>query len=217
MKTMSSILPVLAISFLAMSIQAMPLGLRTAMWHVSSANNRSAVAKLLPEDCLESEIPAVLEPFADWALGGYITNKTEYADFREWAINSGANVEDLTSSQTAWMSFALNATGLMAAVKNGDLKIDSIEPSDVAGGFDIVFSLAHADVGRSAIEARLKALFEVEGATALSPDDGKTVDDLFSSDNIGLSLVPTGDGRVKATVSPPAGADNLFFMRVKLK
>lgn len=209
MKTMSSILPVLAISFLAMSIQAMPLGLRTAMWHVSSANNRSAVAKLLPEDCLESEIPAVLEPFADWALGGYITNKTEYANFREWAINSGANVEDLTSSQTAWMSFALNATGLMAAVRNGDLKIDSIAPSGKAGNIDIVFSLANANVGPTAIEARLKTLFELEGATSLGKNS-------FTSASLIFSLSPTADGRVKATVAPE-GAPASFFLRVKVR
>ena len=198
-----------AILFLAMSVQAMPLGLRTAMWHVSSANNRSAVSRLLPADCQEADIPTVLELFADFSLGGYITNKTEYADFRDWAINSGATIGDLTSSQTAWMSFALNASGLMTAVKNGDLKIDSIAPSDTAGMFDIVFSLANANVGSAAIEARLKTLFGVEGATSLDKNS-------FAQTPLTFSLSPTVDGRIKATVAPE-GAPTSFFLCVKVR
>ena len=36
-------------------------------------------------------------------------------------------------------------------------------------------------------------------------------------DRIGLSLEPTGDGRVKATVVPPADIGGSFFMRFKVK
>ena len=179
------------------------------MWHVSNANNRSAVLRLLPADCSETEIPTILEPLADIVLGGHITNKTEYADFWERAINSGANVEDLTSSQTAWMSFALNAAGLMEAVNNGDLKIDSITPSDKAVNFDIVFLLANANVGPTAIEARLKTLFGVEGATSLDKNS-------FASTPLTFSLSPTADGRVKATIAPE-GAPTSFFLRVKVR
>ena len=107
------------------------------------------------------------------------------------------------------MSFSLNATGLMVAIRNGDLKIDSIAPSGKAGNIDIVFSLANANVGPTAIEARLKTLFELEGATSLGKKS-------FTSASLIFSLSPTADGRVKATVAPE-GAPASFFLRVKVR
>ena len=193
----------------SVSALAMPLGLRTAMWHVSSANNRSSVSRLLPADCAEADIPSILESFADFSLGGYITNKTEYADFREWALNSGASGAELTSTQMAWISFALNAAGLVDAVKSGDLKIDSIEPSGNGGRLEVVFSLANARVGASAVEARLNTVFSLEGSTELGQNT-------FSQENLAVSLVPTADGRIKASVSPK-GSPSSFFIHVKVK
>ena len=62
----------------------------------------------------------------------------------------------------------------------------------------------------TAAEARLKTVFGVEGADTLN-------ESAFSSDNVGLALAPTGDGRLKATVTPPVDAGDAYFMRLKVR
>ena len=138
----------------------MPLGLRTAVWSVATANGRAVkteVERLLPADCEESQLPEVLEAFDDLMLVVHITNKTEYTEFRDWALGSGENADALTGSQMAWRSFAMALATLASAPEEGDLHIEEVSPSDVSGAVEIVFSLEDAQVGRSALEARLIA------------------------------------------------------------
>lgn len=195
------------------AVQAMPLGLRTAIWNVAAANGRSVrteMERLLPADCEESQLPEVMEAFSDLMLVSHITNKTEYTEFRDWALDSGERADALAGSQTAWKSFAMALSSLALAPKDGDLKIDAISPSEEAGKIDIVFSLRNASVGVAAAEERLKAVFGVEGTATLDKN-------AFSSSGMSMSFAPTGDGRIKATVVPPTDAGNSFFMRVKMK
>ena len=201
----------------AFAADAMPLGARLATWGIASANARYAVMRLLPDpaECEESQIKAIMRRFADESLGFHVIDKTQYAEFRDWAIGSRARAEVLSSSQMAWRSFAMNLTALVGMPQDGDLVIDetTVDPN---GKLEAVISLDGVNIGSAALESRLKTVFGVEGTTTLSPDAGKKADDLFSSDNIGLSLEPTGDGRVRATVTPD-GAPASFFLRVRVK
>lgn len=197
-------------------LTAMPIGLRTAAWGVSGANVRAAVATLLPESGGNGGIGETLAALADDSVAANIADSSEYEEFREWALDSGARADALASSSTTWLSFAAGSPILVAEPKDGDLAIDEVSVG-ADGNLEAVFSLDGVNIGASALEQRLKTVFGVEGTTTLSPDDGNTVDDLFSSDNIDFSLTPTGDGRVKATVKPPGDAARSFFMRVKVK
>ena len=190
-------------------VHAMPLGLRTAVWNIAAANGRTEVEQLLPEDCEESQLSEVMEAFSDILLVAHVTNKAEYAEFRDWALDSGARADALAGSKMAWKSFAMDLSGLAPEPEDGDLKIDEIRSSDVVGSCEILFSLENAKIGQSALEARLKTIFGVEGTTTLGEGE-------FSADGVSISLEPTADGRVKATVTPADSPDS-FFMRVKMK
>ena len=48
MKQIHKILMLAAMAGAALPVSAMPIGLRTAVWGVSSANGRAAVGRLLP-------------------------------------------------------------------------------------------------------------------------------------------------------------------------
>lgn len=212
-QTLKSILLV-AVTVAAFPMMAMPIGLRTAVWGVSSSNGRTAVARLLPETGSAVEIEETLAGFSDKAVEANITDDSEYEEFREWALESGARVEALTNSPTAWLSFATGSPVLVAEPQEGDLTIDDVSSMDEDGKIEIVFSLEDVTIDRQALEARLKSIFGVVGSTTL--DASK-----FSEANLGLSLAPTDDGRVRATITPnrDAGGDapSTFFMRVKIK
>lgn len=208
MKTRIGIIAILAAS----AVQSMPLGLRTAVWSVAADNGqniRTEVEQLLPADCEESQLPETLAAFSDLLVVGNITNKAEYTEFREWALDSGVRADALAGSQMTWRSFALNVSGLVAEPEDGDLVIDGIALG-ADGQMEVVFSLAGANVGNAALETRLKAVFGVEGSASL--DEGS-----FSDRNVGISLSPTGDGRIKATVTTPNSIGGSYFLRVKTK
>ena len=198
----------------ALQMMAMPIGLRTAVWGVSSSNGRTAVARLLPETGSAAEIEETLAGFNDKAVGANIADDSEYEEFREWALESGARVEALTNSPTAWLSFATGSPVLVAEPQEGDLVIDEVSAMDEDGKIEIVFSLEDVTIDRQALEARLKSIFGVVGSTTLDESE-------FSEANLALSLTPTEDGRVKATITPKkdagGNAPTTFFMRVKVK
>lgn len=194
----------------AFAVEAMPLGLRTAAWGIAPANRRAAVDEVFPdmgESATAAEIAAVLGGAADWRIAANITDTANYAEFREWAKYAGAPA--VKGSVTAWMSFAVGADGLIAPPEDGGLAIDDFAVGS-DGSLVAVFSLDGVDVGSSTPENRLKSVFAVEGAATLLPGE-------FSPDGVAVSLAPTGDGRVKATVTPPVNAGNAYFLKVRLK
>ena len=200
----------LLVALAALAADAMPLGLRTAVWGVAPANRHAAVEAVFPAldaEATAGDVAAALDGAADDALVGNIADAASYAAFREWAKYAGA--AEVKESGTAWLSYALGAAGVVPAPQEGDLVIDDVSVG-ADGRLDAVFSLDGVEVGSAAAEARLKTVFGVEGAATL---DAKA----FSGQNIGLSLAPTGDGRVRATVTPPPSAGRSFFLRVKVK
>ena len=214
MKQIHKILMLAVLAGAALPASAMPIGLRTAIWGVSSANGRAAVGRLLPETDSTSEIKAALNDFSDKTVAANITDNSTYEEFREWALESGARADALAASSATWLSFASGSPVLVGAPKNGDLVIDEVSPAGPDGAIEMIFSLADVEIGQQALETRLKTVFGVVGA--------KTIDEgAFSDANLAFSLTPTDDGRVKAVVMPKRNADgnapNAFFMKVKVK
>jgi hypothetical protein len=210
----TNLLVLAAAAIAAMPALAMPIGLRTAVWGISASNRRSAVARLLPAAGSTAEIGEVLGGFSDPAVAANIANDSDYGEFREWALESGARVEALTNSPTTWLSFAVGAPALLAEPKAGDLAIDDVSPTGEDGNVELVFSLEDVAIDKHADEARLKSVFGVVGNPAMNETK-------FTEDNLAYSLSPTDDGRVRATVTPKKDsggrAPDSFFMRVKMK
>ena len=196
-------------------LDAMPIGMRTAAWSVSAANAHAAIAAALPEEPADAvEMSQKLAAFADESVVANIADDEEYSDFRDWAFESGARLDALTNSPTAYLSFATGCAGLLPLPEDGDLVVDEVKPIGEDGKLEMVFSLADAVVDKAALESRLKAVFGVAGAATL--DETK-----FSEANLSVALAPTEDGRVRATITPKKGTNGnkptAFFMKVKMK
>lgn len=211
---MKRILLALALAAAETAPASMPIGLRTAVWGISAANERAAVARVLPEAGDATEVGEALRGLHDAALATNIVSVSDYREFRTWALQSGARADALAASPAVWLSFAVDSPTLVAEPEDGDLTIDEISPVDADGRVEIVFSLADVMIGRDAIEARLKSVFNVIGSEMLDNSS-------FSDRNLSLSLFPTDDGRVRAIVEPTkdasGNAPSSFFMRVKTK
>jgi hypothetical protein len=214
MKRIHKILMLAALAGAALPSSAMPIGLRTAVWGVSSANGRAAVGRLLPETDSTSEIKAALKDFSDKTVEASIADDATYEEFRDWALESGARADTLAASSTAWLSFAAGSPVLVGAPQDGDLVIDEVSPAGPDGAIEMIFSLADVEIGQQAPEARLKTVFGVVGAKTLNGG-------AFSDANLTFSLMPTDDGRMKAVVTPKRDENgNLptsFFVKVKMK
>lgn len=209
--------------------QAMPLGLRTAMWGVASANRRAVADEAFPElgaTATAAEIAAALDSATDGALAANIADAADYDDFRNWAREVGAAA--VKESGTAWLSFALDADALVEKeLTDKDVTIESFSVN-ASGGADsgamvssrptmsLKFAVDGVTVGTAAIGERIKTVLGVEGAAELK-------ESAFSSDNLTVSLAPMNDGRIKATVTrrDEGGATGVspdsFFLRVKVK
>ena len=215
---MKRILKILAWGAVATSatlpLAAMPIGLRTAAWGVSGANGRAAVARLLPESDGGAGINKALEGLADESVAANITDDSEYEEFREWALESGARADALATSPATWLSFATGSPVLVAEPKDGDLSIDEVSPLGADGKIEIIISLKDVAIDKNALETRLKSVFGMVGASEL--DESR-----FAEVGFDLSLAATDDGRIKATVMPERdGSGNLprkFFLRAKMR
>lgn len=192
-----------------LSAGAMPVGVRMAMLGRAAtlAPTPDSDFPELDSQATPASVSEALSGATDGALSENITDVEAYSEFRTWATSVGA--ADVKTSNTAWMSYALGVAELVPVPEEGDLVIDDAQV-DSDGNIEAVFSLDGVYISQAALEARLKTVFGVEGATSLD----KTK---FSSDNIALVMEPTDDGRVKATVTPPPDAGDVYFMKVKVK
>ena len=93
-------------------------------------------------------------------------------------------------SSNAWLSYALDAPGLMAKaapLTSEDVVIESIDSSSAAAGaFDLVVDIAGAEIGEGATSARLAEALGVEGVAELN-------ESAFSSDGLSVSFSRTAD------------------------
>ena len=165
----------------------------------------------LPDVTGDAEVGAVLTGAGDEVrLKAKLDATLAYRQFRNWVDANGITHQAAKDSPNAWLSYALDAPGLMAKatpIVSADVSIDAIMPSDdVSGAFDLLVGIANVEIGTS---ARLAEVLGVEGATEVN-------ESTFSSDGLSVSLQRTTDGKAKATVMPD-GVPPTFFLRVKVK
>ena len=211
------------------SVQAMPLGLRTAMWGVARARGSAVGGEdnpipVLAADASPAAVAAALNGSRDGGLVGNIGDATCYRAYYDWARGitnaTATSALDIKQSSHAWLSFALGADALiLRVITSNDVHIVSFEPSAVAGRppYPFVFEVAidgvnigGGVVAEEILKANLKKVLGVEGSATL--EEGT-----FSSDNIEVTFDAPANGKARFTVTPPVDAGNAFFMRVKVK
>ena len=164
-----------------------------------------------------SEVAAALDGSADANLAENIKTAAEYAAYRTWALKlGGVTPREVKDSPNAWLSFALDADELIAAVpKEGDIVIDAFESAATDGAFEFTVKIDGIEVGDNALEANIRKVFDIEGTkTLVSRGVG------FSFDNVVVNVVTPENGNVKFTVTPKMeNGEKLssFFIRVKMK
>ena len=165
----------------------------------------------LPDVTGDAEVGAVLAGAGDEVrLKAKLDAALPYRQFRNWVDTYEITHQAAKISPNAWLSYALDAPGLIAKatpIAGKDVSIDAIMPSDdMPGTFDLLVGIADVEIGTA---AQLAEVFGVEGATELNESE-------FSSEGLSLTLQRTTDGKAKATVTP-AGSPPMFFLRVKVK
>jgi len=173
----------------------------------------------IPAIVSDSELAAVLAGTTDASLTANVTNVTQYAAYRAWALsvtNATTTAQTIKESTRTWLSYALGADALIAKeLTSDDVKIESFTPASTDGKFEFTVSVKDVNIGGGSVavetlKENLKKVLGIEGAATLSPGD-------FSSDNIDITFDTPVDGKARFTVSPPADAGSSFFMRVKVK
>ena len=164
----------------------------------------------LDAQATDGDAAAIIGGLSDVRLSNKVVGTAAYTAFRNWVDGKGLSHAVVRDAPNAWLSYALDAPGLMAktvALANEDVVIESITPSSTATGtFDLVVNIAGAEIGTA---ARLTEALGVEGATELN-------ESAFSVEGLNVTLERTADGKAKAIVTPQ-GSPAAFFVRVKVK
>ena len=197
------------------------------IWNGLRIEYIDAIAEL-PDVATDEEARAAVAEFADVRIAEHITTKSEYDAFREWArtvkgTGDSAGAEAVKASGTAWLSFALDADALVdKELTDEDITIKAFSAGADGGAkgtqapLSLEFAIDGVSVGAAAIGDRIKTVLGVEGAEELK-------ESAFSPDNLAVSLAPTDDGRVRATVTrrddsgATGSSHDSFFLRVKVK
>ena len=166
-----------------------------------------------------AEVASALEGSMDAKLAENIKTAAEYAAYHTWALGiEGVTAQQVKESPNAWLSFALDADGLIAAVpKEGDVVIDAFESAATDGAFEFAVKIDGIAVGDNASAANIRKVFDIEGAEKLV--SGRAG---FSPDNVEVNAAAPENGNVKFTVTPKGGGEGArlptsFFFRVKMK
>ncbi|MBO7298701.1 MAG: leucine-rich repeat domain-containing protein, partial [Kiritimatiellae bacterium] len=172
---------------------------------------------VLGANATAEDVANALSGSVDENLAKNITSVEMYNNYREWALSVNAptgeetaGVEIVMDSPTAWMSFALDQSKLIANEPvEGDVAIASLDTVAADGLFEFTVNIDKIDVGDGAVEENLKKLFKIEGATSLGNDAN------FSSENVEIELAEPVNGDVKFKILPKDSPDS-FFIRAKL-
>lgn len=197
---------------LAATAEAMPLGVRTAVWGHMAATRSAAPIPDLGENPSSAVIAYVLAEAVDPALGGNITDAGEYAALRAWAREAG--ITEANESPFAWRSFALGTdTVLTEDLEPGDVVIESFGPVE-RGWFTCVVRIAGVSVGKGAVTAETFAAnvgkaFIFEGSETLAPA-------VFSEEAVERVLGVPKDGKAAFSLKPKVPTAS-FFVRARVK
>ena len=152
-------LVVFAALSLAFAVQAMPLGLRTAMWRVAQAGGggTSAEDDLIPAlraDAAADAVAAALSGSRDVCLAENIRDASDYAAYYGW-VGGVTNAPDLDagavkSSPSAWLSFALGSDRLIGRdILPEDVRIVSFDAGSGGAKGALSFEVAIESVSSS--------------------------------------------------------------------
>lgn len=212
---------------LAFAAQAMPLGLRTAMWGVARAGGGGAAAEddpipALPADAAADAVAAALSGSRDARLAENIQNASDYAAYHGW-VGGVTNAPDVDasavkSSPYAWLSFALGADRLIDRdILPEDVRIVSFDSDSGGskGSLSFVVAIDGVEIGGGQVamemfKANLAKVLGVEGTARL--DKGA-----FSSDGIELSIGEPVNGKARFTIQVSENARDVYFMRVTIR
>ena len=165
----------------------------------------------LGENATADDVATILGGVADAKLKVNVADAADYANFRAWLEAKGIDHNDVAKSLFAWLSYALDTAGLVAAgPKEGDVTIDTFEKSATDGAFDFTVKIDGIAVGENALEANIRKVFDVEGAADLG-------NGTFSDSAVEINAASPENGKVKFTVAPKGENTPQFFFKVKLK
>ena len=165
----------------------------------------------LGENATADDVATILGGVADAKLKVNVTDAADYANFRAWLEAKGIDHNDVAKSLFAWLSYALDTAGLVAAgPKEGDVTIDTFEKSATDGAFDFTVKIDGIAVGENALEANIRKVFDVEGAADLG-------NGTFSDSAVEINAATPENGKAKFTVTPKGENTPQFFFKVKLK
>ena len=174
---------------------------------------------VLDANATAEDVANALSGSVDENLAKNIISVEMYNNYREWALSvknaSGdevAGVEAVKASTTAWMSFALDQSRLIANEPvEGDVAIASLDAVAADGAFEFTINIDKINVGDGAVEENLKKLFKIEVATSLGNDAN------FSSENVEIELAEPVNGNVKFKILPKDSPDSFFIRATLLK
>jgi hypothetical protein len=165
----------------------------------------------LGENATADDVATILGGVADAKLKVNVADAADYANFRAWLEAKGIDHNDIAKSLFAWLSYALDTAGLVAAgPKEGDVTIDTFEKSATDGAFDFTVKIDGIAVGENALEANIRKVFDVEGAADLG-------NGTFSDSAVEINAATPENGKAKFTVTPKGENTPQFFFKVKLK
>ena len=160
----------------------------------------------IPEINDDSEVAGALAGSADARLETYITTATDYHAYRGWVDAKGLDHRTVKDSPHAWLSYALDADGLIEKqFKSEDLTIVSFRPLG-NGSYALVTELKGVEIGADATAENLSRVFSVEGASALKAES-------FTSESVNATFGVTADGKLSVVVTPKL-ATRALFLRV---
>jgi len=161
------------------------------------------------------QVAAALDGSADVRLAQNITDGAAYDRYRTWATKVKAKggtdpvgAEAVVASTNAWLSFALDSETLIEnAPSDGDVTIDSFEPTAVGGAFEFAVGVAGVYVGEGAEAENLAKIFGLVGGEKIGE---------MSADKVSVTFgEPTG-GKVRLLAGPKDASLSTFFMRVRM-
>jgi len=162
----------------------------------------------------DGDVAAIIAGLSDVRLSEKVIGTTAYGAFRAWVDGKGLSHTVVRTAPNAWLSYALDAPGLMSKeITSDDVHIVSLDVED--GGalgttrptsFTLEVAIDGVNIGEG---ARLAEVLSVEGATELD-------ESAFSTDGLSFTLQRTADGKAKAIVTP-VGSPPSFFLRMSVK
>ena len=157
----------------------------------------------------DGDVAAALAGSADSRLAEYVKTAADYNAYRGWVEAKGLDHRTVKDSPRAWLSYALDASGLISRTfRDGDLSIVSLTSSDGAA-FSFEVNVAGVAIGAGATAANLARVFSIGGSDILD-------ENAFSTSSMNVSLGVSANGNLSVAATPRYSSASFFF-RVRMR